>query len=278
MTISEALKEAKETLSQSSTTPALDAEILLCAVLQNSRSQLISDSERSLTRSEEKTFKELIQQRAQGLPIAYVKEEKEFYGRKFVVTPAVLIPRPETELLIEKALQMLEKKPEIKQVLDIGTGSGVIAITVKKERPQCAVIASDISNEALVVARQNAAKMKCPDIEFVESDLLEKLPDNNKETLLLANLPYIKDGESIHEETLEYEPHGALFSGPLGLDHYERLLQQVSSKKNIRILLLEIGFDQAQDILLRVHQYLPGAECQILKDLAHIDRICMITR
>lgn len=174
MTIKNAIVLGTKSL-HSSGTPLLDTEILLGFVLQKPKEYLLSHDEEILSKSQEKQFQGFLEERQRGKPIAYITHEKEFFGRSFYVDERVLIPRPETEEMVEDAIQFLKKHSEITTIIDLGTGSGCIGITVALEFPEREVIGLDISSDALAVARKNAKLLKCKNVEFLQSDLLGAL-------------------------------------------------------------------------------------------------------
>lgn len=282
MTIQQALQIAKKELANSST-PLLDAEILLAFVLQKDRSFLLSHPEETLSEVQIEAFKNHIEDRKNGKPVAHITHEKEFFGRIFYVDERVLIPRPETEEMVEDALTFLKENPELKTVIDLGTGSGAIAITLAHELPDRSIIALEISPEALQVAGINHKRFPCKNLQFIESDLLSKLPPTTYQlpTTLLANLPYIgtENNRFISEETERYEPHLALFGGSDGLELYRRTWQQIKEKNiNVAALFMEIGFSQAEQIEREARAAFPDYEFEIKNDLAGLPRTAVLKK
>jgi release factor glutamine methyltransferase len=214
MKISEFLQRAKAMLRSVSESPQLDAEILLSCAIEKPRAFLFSRPEYLLSTRQKKQAGVFLQQRISGIPIAYILGKKEFYGRDFFVDTHVLIPRPETELLAEKAISLLSSGGTL---IDVGTGSGCIAITVAlNSSPDC-IFALDISRKALGVAKKNAQCYCVPHITFLESDLLQNLPekhDFSSPVVLTANLPYVPQND--RHISIRYEPEMALFSGGMG--------------------------------------------------------------
>ncbi len=271
MTCSEALKEARDTLATLTISDAsLEAEILLRHVLKIDRAKLFLELEKPLTTEEESKFKELIQRRLNGEPSAYITGHREFYGLDFYVNWNVLIPRPETEHLVEKAIG-LARNNNLTTIADIGTGSGVIAVCLALNLPQVAVYAVDISEKALDVAATNARKYHVAHrIEFLQGDLLEPLPEICD--LIVANLPYVKPGEITGEIT--HEPETALNGGAGGLTQIKRLIQQIKTKlKPGGYLLLEVGRGQSDRVRWFIRSLYPEAEIEVIKDLAGIERV-----
>lgn len=257
LTIKELLRQAAETLAATSYSPRADAEILLAHVLGKSRTYLFTWPEKQLEPEQEKCFRELIARRQAGEPIAYIVGAREFWSREFLVTPDVLIPRPETELLVELALERIpQDRPCL--IADLGAGSGAIAVTIALERPQATVLASDISAQALTVAKANAERLGARNVEFVLSDWLDGWPPQRFD-LIVSNPPYIVEGDPhLAEGDLRFEPAGALASGKDGLDAVRRIAADARQwLKPGGALLLEHGYDQAEAVqaLLREFGY-----------------------
>ncbi len=252
----------------------LQADVLLAAAFGRDRAWIFAHlDDLVLDQTAEQRYRELIQQRSDGMPVAYLLGEREFYGRTFQVSPAVLIPRPETELLIDIALQL--DLPGTARVIDIGTGSGCIALTLAAERPDWTVSAGDISLEALKVARDNRDALKLERVELVRSDLLAAFPDQSFD-LIISNPPYIaSDDAHLQRGDLRFEPQQALACGHDGLDLIRRLTSQARVQlKPQGWLVLEHGYDQAST----VRKLMVGAgfeSVRTMSDLAGIERACM---
>ncbi len=204
-------------------TAKLDAEVLLGAVLGLTRAQVLARSHTMMRRPERGHFAALIQRRKRGEPVAYILGRTEFYGRDFLVDRRVLIPRPETEELVDRCLDALDERQgsEPARVADIGTGSGAIAVTLAAERPDLTLLATDNSRAALAVALENARQHAVAErIDFREGSLLEPLAGLPPFDLIVANLPYVgtNEIELLDRDVREYEPHEALFAGDEGLD------------------------------------------------------------
>ncbi len=248
-TIALSLAAALKKLAQTSATARLDGEILLAHVLRKNRAYLRAWPERTLGREERARFHDLIAQRAHGTPIAYLTGRREFWSREFMVTPDVLIPRPETELLIELALSFIPRNKSF-TVLDLGTGSGAIAVTLAAERPLARVTATDISEPALQMAQRNAALHRLQNIHFVTSDWFSQLPVRDQFDLIISNPPYIAAGDPhLRQGDVRFEPGIALHSGPSGLDALALIADR--ARDHLRPgchLLLEHGFNQAADV------------------------------
>jgi release factor glutamine methyltransferase len=254
--------------------PRLTAEQLLAHTLQIGRVKLYVDLERPLSKDELAAYRGLIQRRLTGEPTQYLMGHKDFYGRRFTVDPRVLIPRPETELLVEAVLRELPAETP-RRVLDLCTGSGCIAITVAAERPQASVWATDVSPEALAVARLNAEALSVSGrLTFFEGDLFAPLPADARFDVIVGNPPYVKTGElATLQREVQKEPRLALDGGADGLDLVRRIATDaVARLKAGGLLALEIGEDQGE----AVRSVLVRAGChdvRIEKDLSRHDRL-----
>lgn len=256
--------------------PQLDAELLLAHVLKRTRAELLAHREDDITLQTARAFTSLVRRRTEGIPLPYLTGRVEFYGRLFAVTPAVLIPRPETEAVIEEALRLLDSTAEFHStVADIGTGSGILAVTIAAEAPRARVAATDRSPAALAIARRNARRHKVANrITFIESDLLTEIPADLAPQLIVANLPYVPSEELKHAaETpdtagLAFEPQEALDGGPDGLFVIRRFFAQLKrlrtpsstrrpSANGLQHVVLEHSPAQRQRILELVHDALP---------------------
>lgn len=275
-TIGQALREGRQRLRHLAT-PTVDAQLLLAAILDVPRTYLLAHDERELTPEEAARFEKWLSRRARGEPIAYLLGRKAFYDREFIVTPDVLIPRPETELLLEAALDFARERPALK-AFDIGTGSGALAVTLAANVPQASVTATDISPAALDVARRNAEAHGVR-VTFWEGDLAQPLIDAGaKGDLIMANPPYIPHAEMLTLAVSAHEPHLALDGGPDGLDLIRRLLAQVPQVgKPGALILIEIGAGQGEAVL-KLAAALQPTESAILRDYAGHDRILMLRR
>ncbi len=252
----------------------LDAEILLTHVLNISRSQLYAWSEKQLSEQQWQQFQELVKKRSQHQPIAYLVGNKEFWSLNLHVNTSTLIPRPETELLVEQALNHL---PQIEQpiILDLGTGSGAIALALARECPHAKIIAVDINPKTLATAKYNAEKLRCTNVKFYLSHWFQNLP-RLKAHLIVSNPPYIaSDDPHLKQGDVQFEPLQALISGMDGLDD----IQQISAcSQNFLfmngILLFEHGYNQAiavQQILLAQNYQ----NVQTINDLSGLARVSL---
>jgi release factor glutamine methyltransferase len=234
------------------------AGLLLCHALGIDRTQLLTGSEEQIASSVYEEYLRLVGRRVAGEPLQYITGHQEFYGLDFMVTPAVLIPRPETEFLVERVVSIASDFPkEVSPlIVDIGTGSGCIAISLAVHLSRARVIATDISEAALEVARANARRHRVGDrIQFIEGDALEPLARLGLEgavDVLASNPPYVEEATSelVQREVREWEPHTALFAGADGLDFYRRLLLDAPQcLKPGGHLVCEIGYGQLDAIL-----------------------------
>ena len=268
--IGEALAEGRKALSTRSATAGLDAHMLLAEVIGARREHLLAHPEDPLGPDQQAAFLSGLGRLVSGEPLPYVLGWREFYGRRFDVTPAVLIPRPETELLVDEALKLGRSHAAHHRLIDLGTGSGCLAITLALELPDSRPLATDVSREALRVARANAARHRVQDrIDFLCLDLALGL--ELRRATVVANLPYVSAEEA---GRLAYEPRLALEAGADGLLLLRRLLAQLGRRAPVdTTVLLEIGAGQSA----RLPDILPAAcaprRTWFVQDLAGHDRI-----
>ena len=250
-------------------TARLDAELLIAHSLKCDRVRLYMDLDRPLGPEELAAVKALVVRRRKREPVAYILGQREFYRRAFSVNPAVLIPRPDTETLVERALELIPVDAEAR-VLDLCTGSGAIAVTLAAERARLHVDATDLSHEALAVARQNAAQHGVEGrMAFFHGDLFEALPEPARYALITANPPYVPslDAPTLAPEIRAHEPALALFAGEDGLSVIDRLCANAGAWLEPRgTLLFEIGAGQAESVLARL-----GAVAELTGARAHRD-------
>jgi release factor glutamine methyltransferase len=256
--------------------PWLDAEILVAHVLQSSRERLHSHPERALTVAQRAQLRRLTSRRVARVPVPYLVGEREFYGYMFRVTPAVLIPRPSSELLVELAIDWLKAHPRARRMIDLGTGSGAVAISVAKAVPQVHIEARDVSARALKVANENIAHYRLRRrITTVKGDLLRRASPAD---LILANLPYIPEAlRRIRPKELEYEPALALDGGKDGLSLIRVALAQAPAVlKPGGLVLFECDPAQIRRIVRLAEGHWPSAQVSVHKDLAGQDRVVRI--
>src|SRR5438067_1735819 len=284
-TIKDALEQGMSALAQAGESGSrLDAQVLLGHVLNVDRATLYTYPERLLTGEQEEQFHLLLERRKRGEPVAYLVGHKEFFGLDFLVDKRVLIPRPETELLVEVALNSIRAMLDAGHTplfADIGTGSGAIPITLAVQEPRLPYLyATDISAEALEVARINCQRHSIEQrVRLLHSDLLSALPEPLD--IITANLPYVgtDEMEILAPDVLDYEPHLALFSGTQGLDLLERFFkeaQQSGKLKEHAVLLLEIGYQQRERLAHLLSNLWPQASVTFEKDFAGWDRLLKV--
>ena len=273
-TIGSALAAGTEQLRSASESPRLDAELLLARALDVARSYLFAHPEDVLDLSAIDRFASVIERRADGLPIAYITGEKEFWSMTLTVSPDVLVPRPESELLVDQALQRIPAD-EAYSVLDLGTGSGALALSIARERPKCDVTATDVSEAAIAVARENANRHALHNIELLSGDWTAPVA-GRKFDLIVSNPPYVPNADPDLEH-LKYEPRIALAAGQDGLDEIRRI--SVEARSVIRSggnLLIEHGETQ-QDEVARILSADGWREISHMNDLAGKPRVTVAT-
>ncbi len=244
------LGEASRLLAASSDSAALDAEVLLCLVLGKERSYLRAWPDKEMQPEDTTRFWLLIQQRQNGMPVAYITGNREFWSRTFLVTPDVLIPRPDTELLIELSLKLIPKDKPVK-IIDLGTGSGIIAITLAAERPEAQVSATDLSLAALSVAKLNADKHETKHIQFYQSNWLANVDeDEEKFNIIVTNPPYIAENDShLRQGDIRFEPQSALCADDQGLSDIKIIAETARNHlESGGHLLIEHGYDQQHQV------------------------------
>jgi release factor glutamine methyltransferase len=276
-----------------SESPRLDAEVLLAEALGCQRIDLYATFEDVPGDDRRTAFRDLVRRRAEGTPVAYLVGRREFYSLSFRVTPDVLIPRPETELLVVEVLDLAKRSAAVSAasgvqdaraptIADVGTGSGIIAICLAKHLPASRVTAIDISPAALAVARENAKQHGVADrIEFVESDLLAAVPADARFDFIVSNPPYVSTAEleKLAPDVRKFEPHLALLAGPKGTEAIERLIPQAADRlKPGGHLLMEISpmiHDAVRAVLAADGRFKLG---QTIKDLARLPRVVQARR
>jgi release factor glutamine methyltransferase len=260
--------------------PHLTAELLLGYALGWDRVRVLTDFDAPLDKESTERFLAAVRRRIQGEPLQHITGQQEFYGRMFHVSPAVLIPRPETEILVESVVSLAKDQKQGVRFADVGTGSGCIAVSVAAELPGCRGWAVDLSLEALAIARQNAIQHRVGGrIQFVCGNLLDAFPPEPAFDFILSNPPYVarRDAAGLPDMVRDHEPHLALFGGELGLEVYFRLVPQAAARLLPGgHLVLELGIGQSPDVVRLIEQ--EGlAVVKVLDDLRGIPR-CILAR
>lgn len=253
--MSDALHTATAMLSRCSQSPRLDAELLLEHVTGLPRTQFLAYPERQLPPQAGWSFQQLVKRRMQGEPIAYIRGHQEFWSLLFEVSPHVLIPRPETELVVERALEHLDVTSETR-VLDLGTGSGAIALAIASERANARITALDVSADALAIATRNAARLQTRHVRFAQSNWYAALEHEDRFDVIVSNPPYIAaDDPDLHPQVRRHEPTTALIAGASGYESLRSII--ASASQHLRPhgwLILEHGWKQSayvRDLLVR---------------------------
>lgn len=254
--------------------PRLDSEIILAHTLNLSRTDLWTQDKRVLSESEKKIAKKNVERRLNREPVSLIVGHQEFWSLDFVVDGNVLTPRPETELVIETALNCISSHTA--RILDLGTGSGALAVTMAKEVPECKVSAIDIDPNALSIAKENAVRHGVADrIEFVCADLI-KSAWSGCFSIILSNPPYIKsaDIKKIMPEVLNYEPEKALDGGITGLAFYRAIIPMAIDRlEENGFLILEIGHDQADEVTALLNNFSCYQNIKVIQDYSGYDRV-----
>jgi release factor glutamine methyltransferase len=253
----------------------MNAEVLLMFVLGVDRAYLYAHPERELSLEEESRYDEALGHRAGGVPSQYITGHQEFWGLDFLVSPAVLIPRPETEHLVETVLELAREAVRPK-VVDVGTGSGCVALALAHERRDAEVYAADVSVEALAVARVNAARLELGErVWFVESNVLEGLADIHDFDFVVSNPPYVglNEADKVQRSVFEFEPRLAVFAGDHGLDVIRPLVEQAHRElKPGGWLAMEIGYSMRDEVLKLLSPTM-WEESRVVPDLQGISRV-----
>lgn len=259
----------------------LDAELLLLRVLGRDRAWLLTHADELLSGEQSMRYEAWVSRRARQEPVQYIVGEQEFYGLTMRVTPDVLIPRPETEHLVEATVERTPRDKSV-EIADVGTGSGAIAVALAHALPLAHVTAIDVSSAALEVARENARRHGVAErVRLVESDLLDAMP-GEQFFAVAANPPYVAEGEELEPQVRDYEPRAALYAGPTGLEVYRRLIPQAwEALVPGGWLLMEIGHGQRDSV---AELLLPGGlghawqEVTFVPDLQEIPRVAIARR
>lgn len=265
----------QQTISQLDNDEAhLEANTLLQHVLNVNHAWLIAHAGDEVSPEQHKQFQALLGRRLNGEPIAYILGEREFYGLPFKITQDTLIPRPDTETLVEAALDKIDKDVSLK-ILDLGTGTGAIALAIAKHRPKAHMTAVDFTENALMVAQENAANLNIPNVSFIRSNWFDALGDQTFD-MIVSNPPYIEDDDPhLSQGDLRFEPHTALASGKDGLDDIRAII--VGAKKHLKPdgwLVIEHGYNQASSVANLLDQS-EFNQITHVKDLAGIQRVTL---
>jgi release factor glutamine methyltransferase len=281
VTLTETLNSASIILSTAGITNArLDAEVLLAHIIQKDRVWLITHSSEVLDDKNRLDFDEAIRRRTKREPLQYIIGNQEFWGLEFKVTPDVLIPRPETEFIIEAALAIAQDRNKPVRIIDLCTGSGCIAVSLAKELAFAHVIATDASEKALAVARENTRDHGVADrIRYLEGDLFEPLKEldiRGQIDIIVSNPPYVRESDlhALQSEVKDYEPLMALIAGPEGTEMAQRIIKHATEylKKN-GALIMEMGLGQAGELTRMTEATGEYCKPEVLKDLAGIERV-----
>jgi release factor glutamine methyltransferase len=277
-TIRSILAWAKGYLSDKGTdTPRLDAELLLASALDTDRIHLYMDMDRPLVSRELKAFRLLLKRRKGREPISYILGQKEFFGRPFIVDKGILIPRPETEILVEEAIALA---PRDAAVLEIGVGSGAVVVSILLERPDIEAIGCDISKPAVLTTKENARTYGVANrLSLFVGDLFS--PISSKFSVIVANPPYIalKDAPFIEDNVIKYEAKEALFAGHDGLDIIKRILEGVTECLCVKgLLIMEVGYNQKGEIERYMDMYKTLVIKKWIKDISGVERVIVLEK
>jgi release factor glutamine methyltransferase len=267
------LNDARNRLAAICDSPQLDAELLLAHVTGKNRVYFYTWPEHTLEISLVIHYENLLQRRLRGEPLAHIVGEREFWSLRLTVTPDTLIPRQETELLVEEALKRIPDN-EPWNILDLGTGSGAIALALALERPETRITATDLSEAALTIARGNAHRLGLSNVHFVQGDWYAALEPGSTYDLIVSNPPYIAEHDAhLEQQELRHEPYQALASGADGLDAIRHILSDLYTHlKNEGWVMIEHGFDQG-DAVQALFQKTGLVKVHCLKDLEGRDRV-----
>ncbi len=276
MQLKQALAAAVEKLEGADVgSPRLNAETLLMFVLGVNRAYLYAHPERELTAEEQAGYDDVVAQRSTGMPSQYITGHQEFWGLDFVVSPAVLIPRPETEHLVETVLELAREVPT-PRIVDVGTGSGCIALALANELRNAEVFGVDLSTDALEIARANAARLQLGDrVKFLPSNVLEELAGVHNFDFVVSNPPYVgrDEADKVQRSVFEFEPRMAVFAGESGLDLIRPLIEQAQAAlKHGGWLAMEIGYSM-RDMVLELLTPTMWDDIRVVPDLQGIPRV-----
>lgn len=281
MTLAEVINDAALKLATSGVANArLDAEVLLSHIVKKDRAWLFTHIHDELDTESRRVFEAAIQRRAQREPLQYIIGKQEFWGLDLAVTPDVLIPRPETELVVESALKIITRRDQQVTIVDLCTGSGCISVSLAKELPSARIFAADLSDKALAIARENALRHGVSErIRFLEGNLFQPLKEldiRGAVDIIVSNPPYVQSGDhaSLQPEVRDFEPELALIAGPRGTEIHQKIINEAPEYlKQHGALIMELGLGQAE-LLARMAQKTGAYGVpEVLKDLAGIERV-----
>ncbi len=282
MTIRQAVIRATQKLRNHNLPEAqADAEFLLSEVLKKDLSAIYLHPDKKLSSSQQRKYDKYIVERKKRQPIAYIVKQKHFFNHSFYLDKNVLIPRPETEILVTESEKVINSFKQRINVFDIGTGSGIVGLSLAKLCPKARLYATDTSEKALKVARLNAKKLNlAKKIRFFKGSLLKPIR-NHKIDIIIANLPYLtrKEMQTIEKgsELISFEPAEALSGGKNGLEIYKKLIQQIAHLRSLpKYLLIEIGHDQKNPLIKFLKQYFNLSTVSVIKDINNKDRILKV--
>jgi len=286
VTFAEVINNASTKLTTAGVTNArLDAEVLLSHIMSRDRAWLFTHIHDTLDDETRRVFESTVERRAKREPLQYIIGKQEFWGLDFIVTPDVLIPRPETELVVESALKIIKSMNQQVTIVDLCTGSGCIAISLAKELKAARVFAVDKSDKALTIAKENARKHGVSDcIRFLEGDLfqpLEMLDIRGGVDIIVSNPPYVQSGASdtLQPEVRDFEPAMALFAGPQGTEMHRKIIAGAPAYlKQHGALIMEMGLGQAKFLTKMAQEAGSYGAPEILKDLAGIERVIVVKK
>ncbi|MCE1253252.1 MAG: peptide chain release factor N(5)-glutamine methyltransferase [Anaerolineae bacterium] len=276
-TLAEWINNARDQLARiDADSPALDAQVLASFVLERSRTWVLAHSDTLLSVQETAAFDELLQKRLNYFPLPYILGKWEFFNLEFMVSPAVLIPRPETELLVEEALHWLKNHSDRREIFETATGSGCISISLAVNRPDLKIIAGDFSLDALTIAMRNSIKHQTyTSINFFQGNLANAI--QHRFDLICANLPYIPSCKIPTLQVSRFEPRLALDGGQDGLDLITKFLRDCPRLLNPHgLVLLEIEAGQAESVLNLANSVFPGSNSKVISDFAGNPRLLSI--
>lgn len=267
--------QSKKKLNSFSESAEIDINVILCEVLKQEMSWCLANSERMLTENELAQLTDKLEALIDGVPLAYVVGETSFFESRLIVDENVLIPRPETEIMVETALDWISNHPKSQKIVDVGTGTGAIVLSVMKRFPNLIGFGTDTSSKALNIAKKNMHLFQTNKLFLIQMDCLGAM--KTKFDVILANLPYIPHEDVRRLKVTKYEPIQALDGGKMGIEIIFKLIEQLPSQlSKPGLVILEIQYDQAAIVVEKVKQFLPEASASILKDYAGLNRFIKI--